>query len=89
MTSSAIELWLLAQMFVEVLLCAIFIYYVLQGRGNRQGKKREPLLRRSAGRVMKGRPLLAARRRGRASEQPVGLDGGGPGVAEQIGSLPQ
>lgn len=41
MTSSAIELWLLAQMFVEVLLCAIFIYYVLQGRGNRQEKKQE------------------------------------------------
>jgi hypothetical protein len=41
MTSTAIELWLLAQMFVEVLLCAMIIYYVLRGRGNRQEKKQE------------------------------------------------
>ena len=41
MTSTAIELWLLAQMFVEVLLCAIIIYYVLRERGIRQEKEQE------------------------------------------------
>jgi hypothetical protein len=41
MTSTAIEFWLLAQMFVEVLLCAIIIYYVLRERGARQEKERE------------------------------------------------
>ena len=41
MTSTAIELWLLAQMVVEVLLCAIIIYYVLRERGIRQEKEQE------------------------------------------------
>ena len=41
MTSTAIEFWLLAQMFVEVLLCAIIIYYVLRGKGTRQEKEQE------------------------------------------------
>ena len=41
MTSTAIELWLLAQMLVEVLLCAIIIYYVLRERGIRQEKEQE------------------------------------------------
>ena len=41
MTSTAIQFWLLAQMVIEVLLCAIIIYYVLRERGNRQEKEQE------------------------------------------------
>jgi hypothetical protein len=41
MTSAAIELWLIAQMIIEVILCGIIIYYVLRDRGSRQEKRRE------------------------------------------------
>ena len=41
MTSAAIELWLVAQMIIEVILCGIIIYYVLRDRGSRQEKRRE------------------------------------------------
>lgn len=41
MTSAAIELWLVAQMIIEVILCGIIICYVLRDRGSRQEKRRE------------------------------------------------
>jgi len=41
MTSTVVELWLVAQMVIEVLLCSIIIYYVLRERNNRQGKRVE------------------------------------------------
>ena len=41
MASAAIELWLIAQMIIEVILCAIIIYYVLRERGSRQEKRKE------------------------------------------------
>ena len=41
MASAAIELWLIAQMIIEVILCAIIIYYVLRERGSRQEKRQE------------------------------------------------
>jgi hypothetical protein len=41
MNSAAIELWLIAQMIIEVILCSIIIFYVLRDRGSRQEKRQE------------------------------------------------
>ena len=41
MTSTVVELWLVAQMVIEVLLCSIIIYYVLRERSSREEKRRE------------------------------------------------
>ena len=41
MTSAVVELWLVAQMVIEVLLCGIIIYYVLREKSNREEKRRE------------------------------------------------
>ena len=41
MPSGAVELWLAAQMVIEVLLCAIIIYYVWRERDSRRAEKRE------------------------------------------------
>jgi len=41
MTSTVVELWLVAQMIIEVLLCSIIIYYVLRERNSREEKRRE------------------------------------------------